>query len=150
MNRKEAKKIIEELPFDTQHNILAHSLVDKIFDSLEGTLEERSLGPWAWVKTDYCELFKAKNHAKGGYVKESITRMKKMFAAMPEIRKEDVISTTKLYLSQTDGKYIRFPHYFLKKGVGTSAVYEFNNWYEKYLEQKEAGLGRVSKINTMQ
>lgn len=151
MTRKEAKKLIsEKYPFEEDSQVLAFSLVDEIFDSLEGTLEDKKLGPWVWVKTEYCELFKQKNPERGGHIKESISRMKKMFAAMPEMRKEDVIATTKLYLSKTDSRFIRQPHYFLKKGQGANAIYEFANWYDKYLELNKAGEGRSSKTNTMQ
>jgi len=115
-----------------------------------GFLEEEKVDPWAWVKSEYCAMFKAKNPKKGGKIRESVARMKKMFAAMPEIRKEDVIATTKLYLSQTDSRFIRFPHYFLKKGQGADAIYEFADWYDKYKEAQEAGAGRTSTINTMQ
>jgi len=149
MDRKLAKKLVLKMNFD-EFEDKANKLVDEIFDGLEGTLEEKKFGPWVWVKTEYCSLFIAKNIEKGGYIKESISRMKKMFAANPEIRKEDVIGATKLYLSSTDSRYIRYPHYFLKKGQGSSAVYEFLNWYEKYKEAEAAGEGRVSKINTMQ
>lgn len=149
MTRKEALKKIEFLNINTDYHFF-EDIINEIYDDLEGTLEDKKLGPWVWVKTEYCAMFKAKNSAKGGKIKESITRMKKMFAAMPEIRKEDVIATTKLYLSQTDSKYIRFPHYFLKKGQGADAIYEFADWYEKYLETKDAGQGRTSATNTMQ
>lgn len=149
MTRKEALKKIEPLDINPDYHLF-ENIINEIFDDLEGSLEERKHGPWAWVKTEYCAAFKAKNSERGGYIKESITRMKKMFAAMPEMRKEDVMGTVKLYLSQTNSKYIRYPHYFLKKGVGNSAVYEFANWYDKYLETKDAGTGRTSSSNTMQ
>jgi hypothetical protein len=128
-------------------------VVHEIYNSFEAVQtqnEDSSKDPWAWVKTEYVALFKERNHERGGYVKESIIRMKKMFAAMPEIRKEDVIAVTRLYLSKSDSRYIRFPHYFLKKGMGETAVYEFLNWYEIYQETKEAGSGRASKTNSMQ
>jgi len=151
MNRNQALKRFEELKFDTiSDKELAVNFVHEIFDNLEGTNEDKKLGPWIWVKTEYCALFKQKNPKKGGKIKESISRMKKMFAAMPEIRKEDVIATTKLYLSQTDSRFIRFPHYFLKKGQGADAIYEFADWYDKYMETKQAGEGRNSVINTIQ
>lgn len=124
-------------------------IIHEIYDSI-GADNENSKDPWNWVKTEYVALFKAKNPDKGGHIKESVARLKKMFAANPEIRKEDVILTTKYYLSQTDSRYIRLPHYFLKKGTGTSAIYEFDTWYEKYLEAKEAGQGRNNRVNTMQ
>lgn len=112
--------------------------------------EEVKKDSWDWVKTEYVALFKAKNPAKGKHAREATARMKKLFAANPEIRKEDVLLTTKLYLSQTDSRYIRFPHFFLKKGQGANAIYEFDTWYEEYLESKEAGKGRSSSTNTMQ
>lgn len=115
-----------------------------------GFLKEEKIDHWAWVKDEYCALFKAKNPSKGGKIKESTSRMKAMFKAYPHIRKEDVILTVKYYLSQTDSRYIRYPHYFLKKGVGANAIYEFDDWYNKYLENKEAGVGRDNVINTMQ
>lgn len=137
------------LPFSKQtaedKEYIRKLLEEDLFIETEDTKD-----PWAWVKTEYCAMFKAKNPKRGGYIKESVSRMKKMFAGNPEIRKEDVIGTVKLYLSQTDSRYIRAPHYFLKKGVGVNAVYEFDTWYEKYLEAKEAGKGRNSPINTIQ
>lgn len=151
MNRKKALERVDNMPFAPQGNlVLAKALVNEIFDALEGTLEDKKLGPWVWVKTEYCALFKAKNPDRGGYIKESISRMKKMFAANPEIRKEDVIGTTKLYLSSTDSRYIRYPHYFLKKGAGANAIYEFLTWLQKYKDMEEAGKGRTSRTNIMQ
>lgn len=123
---------------------------DKFIDFLELPKGEVSDDPWAWVKTEYCAMFKAKNPDKGGKVKESVARLKAMFRARPEIRKEDVLLTVKLYLGQTNSQYIRFPHYFLKKGSGANAIYEFDDWYEKYLEHGAAGEGRVAKTNSMQ
>ena len=151
MTRAQAIKETNQRSFSSDiDKDIALSVVNKIYDGLEGTSEDKKLGPWVWVKTEYCAMFKAKNPDKGGKIRESISRMKKMFAAMPNIRKEEVLATTKLYLSQTDSRYIRFPHYFLKKGVGADAIYEFSDWYEKYKEAEEAGKGRTSTINTMQ
>mgnify|MGYP003629616917 CR=1 FL=1 len=124
------------------------SIINEIYDSVG--IDETKKDPWLWVKTEYCAMFKAKNPGKGGKVRESVARMKKMFSAFPEMRKEDVILTTKLYLSQTDSRFIRYPHYFLLKGQGSNAIYEFADWYDKYLESKQAGEGRTSSTNTMQ
>jgi hypothetical protein len=125
---------------------IAMSAVNKVYADI--VVDDKD--PWAWVKTEYCALFKAKNPTKGGKVREATSRLKAMFRARPEIRKEDVLLTVKLYLSQTDSRFIRYPHYFLKKGQGTTAIYEFDDWYDKYLEAKEAGTGRNSTTNTMQ
>lgn len=148
ITREEALSKLDSLGvFDENEAVTL--IINDIYDSI-GADTENSKDPWAWVKTEYVAMFKAKNPDKGGHVKESVSRMKKMFAANPEIRKEDVILTTKLYLSQTDSRFIRLPHYFLKKGQGANAIYEFNTWYEKYLESLEAGKGRSNVINTMQ
>ena len=147
ITREEAiKKLYAICPPNRQG---VENLIDEIYDSI-GEEKLDSKDPWAWVKDEYVAMFKAKNPDKGGKVKECVMRMKKMFQENPEIRKEDVILTTKLYLSQTNSKYIRYPHYFLKKGVGTEAIYEFLDWYEKYKDGKLAGQGRQSVTNTMQ
>jgi len=150
MTRREALKRLENKPVNPGDTEYMEKLINDIYDDLEGTMEDKKLGPWVWVKTEYCAAFKTKNPDKGGKVRESISRMKKMFAANPEIRPEDVMGTVKLYLSTTNSNYIRFPHYFLKKGQGSNAIYEFDDWYEKYKEAQEAGKGRINKSNTMQ
>lgn len=145
ITREQAIEKVKKL--DTILDII--DLINDVYDSIIPE-DVHPKDPWAWVKSEYCDLFKAKNNNKGGKVRESTARMKKMFSSMPEIRKEDVILTTKLYLSQTDSRFIRFPHYFLKKGQGANAIYEFADWYDKYLETKNAGEGRTSTTNTMQ
>jgi len=151
ITRQEIVKWVEDTygAIDTTlEKVAALSVVHKIYDSIIPE-DVDPKDPWAWVKTEYCALFKAKNPDRGGHIKESVMRLKAMFRARPEIRKEDVIATVKLYLSQTDSRFIRYPHYFLKKGQGISAIYEFDDWYEKYLEAKEAGQGRTSITNTI-
>lgn len=151
VTRKEMIAYAKEICTSTGEEVVAACIIDKIYFSIQEEEEvEDSKDPWNWVKTEYVAMFKAKNPSKGGKVKESIARMKKMFAARPEIRKEDVLATVKLYLSQTDSRFIRFPHYFLKKGVGTDAIYEFDDWYDQYLESQDAGIGRDSVTNTIQ
>ena len=147
ISREDAIKKLYALSPQNRQSI--EGLIDEIYDSIV-PVDVDDKDPWAWVKTEYCALFKAKNPDKGGKIREATSRMKTMFRARPEIRKEDVILTVKLYLSQTDSRYIRFPHYFLKKGQGANAIYEFDDWYDKYLDSKEAGECRHSKINTMQ
>ena len=149
LSRKEAMIFMKTgLVTTDDEELICEVLINKIYDSIvpEATDDK---DPWVWVKTEYCALFKAKNPDRGGHIKESVMRLKAMFRARPEIRKEDVIATVKLYLSQTDSRFIRYPHYFLKKGQGISAIYEFDDWYEKYLEAKEAGQGRTSITNTI-
>jgi hypothetical protein len=147
ISREDAVKKLYALTPPNRQSL--EGLIDEIYDSIIPE-DVDAKDPWAWVKLEYCALFKAKNPDKGGKVRESVARMKTMFRAMPEIRKEDVILTVKMYLSQTDSRFIRYPHYFLKKGQGANAIYEFADWYDKYLEAKEKGTGRTNVVNTMQ
>jgi hypothetical protein len=148
ISRKEILEYAKEISTTIGEEVVAACIIDKIYISIIEKADDKD--PWNWVKDEYCALFKAKNPDKGGKIKESVARMKTMFRARPEIRKEDVILTVKLYLSQTDSRFIRYPHYFLKKGQGANAIYEFDDWYDKYLEAKSKGAGRTSSSNTMQ
>jgi hypothetical protein len=149
ITENEARQFVENHGQNTEEKEFGYQIIDQIYSSvMEDGMDSKD--PWNWVKTEYVAMFKARNTTKGGKVKESVARMKKMFSAKPEIRKEDVLGTVKLYLSQTDPRFIRFPHYFLKKGQGADAIYEFDDWYDQYLESKEAGQGRDSVTNTIQ
>jgi len=103
-----------------------------------------------WVKTEYVPLFKEANPGKGGKITDSIKRMKKFFSKNPEVRKDDVINATKIYLKNTDPKYIRMCHYFIYKGVGVKETSDLAEWVEKHNEMQSLGAGRNSKTNTMQ
>ena len=150
ISRDEAMKFMRTSLITTNdEELICEVLINKIYDSIVPEDTDKN-DPWRWVKTEYVPLFKAKNPDKGKYAREATARLKAMFSARPEIRKEDVLLTVKLYLSQTDSRYIRFPHYFLKKGQGANAIYEFDSWYEQYLEAKKTETGRTSKTNTMQ
>jgi len=102
-----------------------------------------------WVKTEYVSLFKKANIEKGGHVREAISRMKKLFAENPEIRKEEIIEATKMYLYNTDHNYIRLPHYFITKGVGTNQIHDILDWIDKYRLLENQQQGRSSYSNTM-
>jgi hypothetical protein len=111
-------------------------------------LFEEEEGAFAWVKTEYVELFRIANKATNS--KEAISRMKKFFANNPEYRKDDVLNATKMYLSETDMRYIRAPHYFIEKGIGVDKVYDLLTWVEKYKEEEDLGQGRSSLTNTIE
>ena len=102
-----------------------------------------------WVK-DYCQLFKDANPARTGHVREATSLLKKLFATNPEIRKDDIIGATKMYIRNTDPKYIMFPHYFIQKGIGASKTTTMIDWIEKYKLAEEQEKGRESITNTMQ
>ena len=102
-----------------------------------------------WVK-DYCQLFKDANSLRAGHVREATALLKKLFATNPELRKDDIMDATKMYIRNTDPKYIMMPHYFIQKGIGASKTTTILDWIEKYQLTKEQEEGRDSVTNTMQ
>ena len=87
---------------------------------------------WLWVKTEYLQMFV--EQGKQGIFKESLSRMKKFFSENPDVRKDEVIGATQLYIKNTDRKFIRQPHYFISKGVGYEKISDLLLWVEKYRE----------------
>ena len=103
-----------------------------------------------WVKTEYVPLFKEANPTKGGHVREATSLLKQLFAKNPILRKEDIIGATKLYIVNTDSRYLMFPHYFIQKGIGATKTRTILDWLDKYLEEQHQVEGRNSVTNTMQ
>jgi len=93
-----------------------------------------------WVKTEYLTLFRQASFEKSGHIKESIRRMKKFFADNPDVRKDEVISATDMYLRNTDYRYIRLPHYFISKGSGVNKTSDLLDWIEKYRESEKSNV----------
>lgn len=86
-----------------------------------------------WVETEYLPIFPSFIVGKTKYLRESLARMKKLFAENPELRKEEVIEATKLYMqNQTNTKFIRLPHYFIQKGVGVAKIQDILTWVDAY------------------
>jgi len=86
--------------------------------------------PWTWVKTEYIPLFT--ELGKDEHSKESVSRMKKFFSENPDIRKDEVVEATKMYIRSTDSKYVRQPHYFISKGAGVEKLSDLLLWIGKY------------------
>lgn len=89
-----------------------------------------------WVKTEYVTLFKEANDAKGGHVREATTLIKQVFAKNPSIRKDDILGATRLYIQNTDPRFIMLPHYFIQKGKGGEKTQTLLTWLDKYEESK--------------
>jgi len=104
-----------------------------------------------WVKT-YCELFKRANKAKGGKIRESTAKMKKMFSKNPEIRKDEVLGATQMYINNiNDVSYLMYPNYFISKGIGAEKTENLLDWIDKYREQTLLENGDSTDLsNTMQ
>lgn len=100
---------------------------------------------WEWVNSEYIKMFT--DAGNGGHAKDSIIRMKKLFAKNPEIRKDDVIGATQLYLYNTDNKFIRKPHYFIEKGVGAEKTQDILDWIDKYkIANAQSGDGTYNTL----
>ena len=103
-----------------------------------------------WVKTEYVELFKP--YGKATNVREATERMKRLFAKNPDIRKEEVLGATELYLLN-ENRFARLPHYFIEKGKGGEKTQDILDWIDKYRanveETHETYQGNnLSKFNT--
>jgi len=76
--------------------------------------------------------------------------MKKLFAENPSIRKGDIIGATKMYLYNTDPRFIRFPLLFsFQKGAGASKINDILSWIDKYKLVEDQQNGRTSYSNTI-
>lgn len=98
---------------------------------------------WSWVITEYIALFA--KIGKGTNKREALTRMKRLFATNPDIRKEEVLGATEMYLYNTESKFVRLPHYFIEKGVGGDKTQDILEWIDKYRLTQENGERDVSR-----
>lgn len=104
-----------------------------------------------WVSSEYIKLFKDFNPSIPPHTKECISRMKKFFAENPDVRKDDIIGATRLYInSLSNPTYLRRPHYFINKGKGLDKISDLMSWLEVYYESEENSTGRNSITNTLQ
>ena len=103
-----------------------------------------------WVKSEYVPLFRAVNPEKVGNQNTTVRLMKKFFAETPDVRKDEVLGASIFYLKNTDPKYIRQCHYFIRKGAGANMVSDLTEWVEKYRKYQERETGRMAQSNTMQ
>ena len=55
-----------------------------------------------------------------------------LFYENPDIRVDEIIGASKMYIRNTNNKYIREARYFIYKGVGTDKVSDLLAWIEKY------------------
>jgi len=88
---------------------------------------------WEWVVQDYISLFGAINPKRKGPKSATIARMKSFFAQNPEVRKEDVLGATKMYIQNVNNpEYLISSHYFIFKDKGADKVSHLEEWLDKY------------------
>lgn len=115
---------------------------------LSGLYKEEKDSAWNWIKKEYTELFV--EIGKERHLKESIVRMKKFFSENPDVRKDEVIGATILYIRTTDSRFVRLPHYFISKGVGSEKTSDLFTWIEKYRELNKAEEGQRDLSRNLQ
>jgi len=143
------------LYYNLNSNLIPNELKQKLNTTGIYTLDKYGVLQWKvqlfegqqtafeWVKLEYCSLFKEANPNKGGKIKEATTLMKKFFSLNPEVRKDDVLGATRMYLRATNPEYIRFPNYFIQKGIGADKTSDLTDWLEKYKASQEVNTERV-------
>lgn len=93
-------------------------------------------GSFDWVKEWMHPFGTIGTPARGGTVKEVITRMKEWFAKNPEYRKDDVFAARDLYFrtEKPVGAMVKTSHKFIYDGVGTMKTSMLLFWCERVKE----------------
>lgn len=111
--------------------LTGYKLVFHIFE--EQTKESTLTDKFAWVGK-FRDLFKQANPDRWGTLSTCKERMKKFFSENPEVRVDEVMGATEMYLKNTDRRYIMKSHKFIYDGVGTSRNSTLEEWIEKFRE----------------
>jgi len=97
-------------------------------------------GVWSWV-LEWREMFMRLKEGAGGDRKDCISKMKRYFAANPDVRKEEVFKAADLYLDEfrnsrsTDNlKYLQAADYFISKLVKTEGSSQKRSRLDQYIE----------------
>lgn len=85
-----------------------------------------------WVEKEYVHLFSP--IGKNTNANEATRRMEYLFKDNPDLTKEEILEATKMYLRSTNAKYVRLPHYFIRKGMGRNVTEDILVWVENYRE----------------
>lgn len=127
-------KIIQELEntgFLVKSDTLGYKRTIPIFKEQEQ--ETQSADKFKWV-SKFRDLFKQVNPDRWGTLSTCKERMKKFFSENPEVRVDEVMDATIMYLKNTDRRYIMKSHKFIYDGVGTSRNSTLEEWIEKLRE----------------
>lgn len=91
---------------------------------------------WEWIE-EFRQLFNSKNKARKGSKQAVISRMKKFFSDNPDVRKEEVLGATLMYLRSVEPTYCKTAHKFIYEGKGIMKSSDLSEWVEKYKETQE-------------
>jgi hypothetical protein len=156
IDKDEGLLYLLSLYFNVNSNLFSNEFVEKIcttgifYQDSSGlnwsiTLFENQENAWSWIKEEYIPLFKNANKDRGGNHRDCLTRFKKLFSKYPDIRKQEVIEATRLYISEKDPAFIRNSHYFIEKGVGANKSSDLLEYIDRYRE----GLQNQSPSQTL-
>ena len=90
---------------------------------------------WEWVN-EYRKLFASKNKEREGNKKSCVQRMKMFFAQNPEVRKQDVLDATTMYLRTVEPKFVKMAERFIFDGQGNYKTSMLLQWVERLWETK--------------
>jgi len=89
-----------------------------------------------WAREEYAQIFTAARPDHAPYARETVARMRKLFAENPDFRKEEVLGAARMYVRNTDPRYVMRPHYFIQKGVGAAMTQTVIGWVEQYRKEQ--------------
>lgn len=97
--------------------------------------EGHEIGKFEWVK-EFRALFAKANKTRSGTLSTCVNRMKTFFAENPDIRKEEVMGATELYLKNVSSpEYVMKSHKFIFDGAGVNRNSTLELWVEIYRER---------------
>lgn len=94
---------------------------------------------WEWVN-EYRKLFALKNKERDGNKKACVQRMKLFFSQNPEVRKQDVLEATTMYLKTVEPKFVKMSERFIFDGQGNYKTSMLLQWVERLWETKKQQL----------
>lgn len=127
------------IPSNLKAKVNATKIVEKGSKGLQWNIPlfDKQETAFKWVEDEYVPLIRESSQRDGpAYITESVRRMKKFFSENPDVRKQDVMEATKMYVRQIDPNFIQYPHYFISKGKGAEKTSNLLTWIEKYREEK--------------
>lgn len=107
---------------------------------------------WAWVTTEFRDLFYQIRKDAAGDPKSVMKKMKKFFSEHPEVRKDEVIAAANLYLSEfrtgsQNSKYLQKADYFISKQDAGIVSSRLEQYLEIVKKEEEKGQERY-KVNS--
>lgn len=113
-------------------------------------LFEDQVTGFEWVYNEWLELFSRANREKKGGKREAVSRMKKFFSTYPDVRKDEIMAATEMYIrSVQNAKYLMISHYFISKGIGAERTENLYEWVMKYRNSISSPTGRAGDNNTI-